>query len=169
VAATRLEEHADLDEMDRKIMDLLLNNGRLSHEQIGKEVHLSRPAVFERIKRMEAKGVIRGYGARISWEDVGFPLTAFIWIRTNTVNCNEVGQQIAAVKLEGALLESLYRVTGDWCMFAKYRLSSPSILQQVIDLVRQVPGVQNTTTTIALSSIEETEAGDNQACLLKNK
>ena len=156
-----------MDEMDRKIVDLLLANGRLSHEQIAREVHLSRPAVFERTKRLEAKGVILGYGARINWEAVGLPLTAFVWIRTNTIDCSDLGRQIAGLKFEGATLEDLYRVTGEWCMFAKYRLASPSMLQQVIDRIRQAPGVQNTLTTIALSSIEEAQACENQTSLPK--
>ncbi len=60
-----------MDEMDRKIVEVLVGNGRMSHEQIAKEVHLSRPAVFERIKRLEAQGVIRGYGARIRVSNAG--------------------------------------------------------------------------------------------------
>jgi len=156
-----------MDDMDRKIVEILVGNGRLSHEQIAREVHLSRPAVFERIKRLEARGVIRGYGARIDWAAIGMPLTAFVWIRTNAVNCNESGRQLADLKVEGAFLEDLYRVTGDWCMSAKYRLTSPSVLQQVIDRIRQVPGVQSTMTTIALSSIEEIQAGGSLAALAR--
>jgi len=151
-----------MDDMDRKIVDLLRLNGRLSHEQIAREVHLSRPAVFERIKHLEAKGVIRGYAARVDWEAVGMPLTAFVWIRTNTVDCNESGQQIAAVKLEGAVLEDLYRVTGDWCMFARYRLASPTVLQHVIDRIRLTPGIQSTMTTIALSSFQDLPSSARQ-------
>jgi Lrp/AsnC family leucine-responsive transcriptional regulator len=152
-----------MDETDRKIVDVLVANGRLSHEQIAKEIHLSRPAVFERIKRLEAKGVIRGYGARVQWEAVGLPLTAFVWIRTSNINCNDSARQIAGIGFEGGFLEDLYRVTGDWCMFAKYRLASPSMLQQVLDRIRQVPGVQGTLTSIALSCLEEIQAGGSPA------
>ena len=152
-----------MDEMDRKIVDVLIGNGRMSHEQIAREVHLSRPAVFERIKRLEAQGVIHGYGARIRWEALGLPLTAFIWMRTNNVNCNDAARQLAGLKFDGAVMEDLHRVTGDWCMFAKYRLASPSVLQLVIDRIRQVPGVQSTMTTIGLSSIEEIQASESLA------
>jgi len=144
-----------MDELDGRIVDVLVRNGRLSHEQIAQEVHLSRPAVFERIKRLEAHGVVRGYGARINWEAMGLPLVALVWIRTSSANCNDTGRQIAGLEFPGGFLEELHRITGDWCMFAKYRLASPSALQQVIDLVRQTPGVEGTTTSIVLSSIEE--------------
>jgi Lrp/AsnC family leucine-responsive transcriptional regulator len=141
-----------MDDMDRRIIAALVANGRLTHEQIARDVHLSRPAVFERIRRLEAKGVIRGYGARINWDAMGMPLTAFVWIRIANVACVDSGRRIADLRAEGAVLESLYRVTGDWCMFAKYRVASPAVLEQVIDLIRQSPGVVNTMTTIALSS-----------------
>jgi len=156
-----------MDEMDRKIVDALVRNGRLSHEQIAQEIHLSRPAVFERVKRLETRGVIRGYGARIQWEQVGLPLVALVWMRTNSRNCNETGRQIANLELAGGFLEELYRITGEWCMLAKYRLASPSELQLVIDLIRQTPGVEGTMTSIALSSIEDFQAAEAQPAPLK--
>jgi len=149
-----------MDDMDRKIVAALVGNGRLTHEQIARTVHLSRPAVFERVRRLEAKGVIRGYGARVDWEALGLPLIALVWIRTNNITCFDAGRQIAEVEVEGSMLEDLYRVTGEWCLFAKYRLASPSVLQQVLDRVRQVPGVVQTMTTIALSSVLELQAGE---------
>ena len=143
-----------MDDMDRRIVTLLAGNGRLSHEQIGREVHLSRPAVFERIRRLEAQGVIRGYAARIHWETLGLPLTAFVWIRTTNIDCNESARQIAELGYEGGFLEEIYRITGEWCMYAKFRLTTPTALQLALDRIRQVPGVQNTMTTIALSGVE---------------
>jgi len=154
-----------MDDMDRRIVAALVANGRLTHEQIAKDVHLSRPAVFERVRRLEAKGVIRGYGARVDWEALGLPLTAFVWIRTQNVQCVDSGHRIADLRAEGAVLESMYRVTGDWCMFAKYRVASPAVLQQVIDLIRQSPGVVNTMTTIALSSLLEVQGSEAPAGL----
>ena len=154
-----------MDEMDRRIVSILLSQGRMSHEQIAREVHLSRPAVFERIRRLEAKGVIRGYGAKVDWEALGLPLTAFVWIRTNNLPCAEVGRQITALRCDGAILEDLYRITGDWCMTAKYQLASPTALQQVIDGLRAIPGVVGTMTTIALSSLLDHPQAAHLACL----
>ena len=152
-----------MDDTDRSIVNLLLLDGRMSHEQIAKEIHLSRPAVFERIKRLEARGIIRGYGARVNWEALGLPLTAFVWIRTNSGNCDDVGRQIAGVQVEDMQLDDLHRVTGEWCFFAKYRLATPTVLQQVVDRIRQVPGVQNTLTTLALSSVAPSPATNGHA------
>ncbi len=151
-----------MDDMDRRIVAILAGNGRLSHEQIGREVHLSRPAVFERIRRLETAGVIRGYGAKIHWEALGLPLTAFVWIRTGNVSCNDSAAQIAGLDFEGGFLEEIHRITGEWCLFAKFRLATPALLQQALDRIRLVPGVQNTMTSIALSCVEPAQAGAAQ-------
>jgi len=145
-----------MDEMDLRIVKLLATHGRLSHEEIGKTVHLSRPAVFERIKRLEARGVIYGYGAKVDWEAIGLPVTAFVWIRYANKG-GTTGWQITGVEVEGAVLEDLYRVTGEWCLYAKYHVASPVALQRVLDQIRSLPEVQNTMTTIALSSLVEAQ------------
>jgi len=154
-----------MDAMDRKIVSVLMDNGRLSHEQIAREVHLSRPAVFERIKRLESHGVIRGYGARVRWEALGLPLTAFVWIRAAATSGTDCARQIADLPFEGGLLEDLHRVTGEWCMVAKLRLASPTALQNALDRIRTVPAIQSTMTTIALSGLDEIRATGSVAPL----
>ncbi len=156
-----------MDAMDRKIVSVLMDNGRLSHEQIAREVHLSRPAVFERIKRLEGQGIIRGYGARVRWEALGLPLTAFVWIRASATSGTDCARQVAGLSFEGGLLEDLHRVTGEWCMVAKLRLASPTALQQALDSVRAVPGIQSTMTTIALSGLDEIRASGTVAPLAR--
>jgi DNA-binding Lrp family transcriptional regulator len=74
---------SSLDALDRSIISFLRLNGRMSHEQISRQVNLSRPAVHERIKRLEEQGIIRGYQALVDWSALGLPLTAFIWVRTS--------------------------------------------------------------------------------------
>ena len=73
-----------MDALDREIISFLRLNGRMSHEQISQQVNLSRPAVHERIKRLEEQGIIRGYQTLVDWSALGLPLTAFIWVRTQT-------------------------------------------------------------------------------------
>ncbi len=142
-----------MDAIDRHIVDLLATNGRLSHEQIARHVKLSRPAVHERIKRLEEQGIIHGYQARINWSALGQPLTAFIWVRAAGTQLNEVGQAMVRLNDPDAVVEECYRVTGEWCMLLKARLASPLALQQLIDRIREVPGVQGTMTTLALSAL----------------
>lgn len=144
-----------LDEVDVRIMRILHANGRASQEQVARAVHLSRPAVHERIKRLEERGVIRGYRACVEWAAIGLPVTAFIWVRTAGGPCMATATTVCALGDCSALVEEGHRVTGDWCLLLKVRAASPLALQDLLDRVRAVSGVHSTMTTVALSTVEE--------------
>lgn len=141
-----------MDATDLEIVRLLQQNGRLSHEQVAREVHLSRPAVHERIKRLELDGVVRGYSASVDWEAVGLPLTAFIWVRTSAP-CMPAANAIVKLTSKSAVVEECHRVAGEWCLLVKVRAASSLALQDFLDGVSVTPGVQNTMTQVALSEI----------------
>ena len=144
-----------MDAVDQKIVDLLRGNGRLSREQIAREINLSRPAVHERVKRLEEQGVIRGYTAEVDWNALGKPLTAFIFVRTAGTDCNETGYAILNLGDSDAIVQECHRVTGEWCLLLKARVASPLALQALLDRIRLAPGVQGTMTSIALSALHE--------------
>jgi Lrp/AsnC family leucine-responsive transcriptional regulator len=147
-----------MDTIDLAIVRLLERHGRLSQEQLARRVRLSRPAVHQRVKRLEAAGVLKGYRAVLDWAAVGMPLTAFVWVRTGGATCAAVGPALLELGDDGAFVEECHRVTGDWCLLLKTRAASPLALQDLIDRVRTVTGVQATMTTLALSSLDGTEA-----------
>jgi Lrp/AsnC family leucine-responsive transcriptional regulator len=144
-----------MNDIDRSIVQLLAENGRLSHEQIARAVHLSRPAVHERVRRLEERGVIRGYHARVDWEAIGHPVTAFVWVRTTGARTNEIGAAILALGDTDAVIEECHRVTGEWCLLAKVRVASTFALQELIDRIRGLSGVVATVTAIAMSDLRE--------------
>jgi Lrp/AsnC family leucine-responsive transcriptional regulator len=144
-----------VDEIDLKIVRLLHSNGRISHEQLAREVHLSRPAVHERVKRLEEEGVLQGYRALVNWGEVGLPITAFIWVRTVGVKSREPGKAIMGLTGDAALVEECHRVAGEWCLLVKARAASPLALESLLDDIRDLPGVDVTMTTIVLSTLTE--------------
>ncbi len=75
-----MAQHA-MESVDRLICQLLAADGRMSFTELGKKTKLSTSAVHQRVKRLEQRGVIKGYGATIDFAEVGLPLTAFISIR----------------------------------------------------------------------------------------
>ena len=95
---------------------------------------------------------MRGYRAEVDWEALGLPLTAFILARVGG-NCYPAAQAIYRLSGERALVEECHRVAGDWCLLIVTRSASPHALQDLLDEVRAVPNVQNTMTTIALSTV----------------
>src|SRR3546814_7117426 len=71
-----------MDPMDRKLLGLLAEDATLSYKELGERLHLSAPAVHERVKKLKKSGAIRGTVARLDGEAVGRPLSAFIHIDT---------------------------------------------------------------------------------------
>ena len=71
---------SDVEETDRKILQLLAADGRMSFTDLGKATGLSTSAVHQRVKRLEQRGLILGYGATVNHDEIGLPLTAFISI-----------------------------------------------------------------------------------------
>ena len=81
-----MSDSSELDSQDQKILALLQENGRLTFTEIGRRVHLTSPAVAERIKRLEESGVICGYGARINLRKIGYSFEAFVQITLAGIN-----------------------------------------------------------------------------------
>lgn len=145
-----------MDALDREIISFLRLNGRISHEQISQQVNLSRPAVHERIRRLEEQGIIRGYQTLVDWSALGLPLTAFIWVRTTGASCHEIGHALLRLSDTDAIVQECYRVTGAWCLLLQTQLASPLALEALLDRIRSVPNVQETMTILALSALHET-------------
>ena len=146
-----------MDLTDTAILRILQCNGRLSHEEIARQVHLSRPAVHERIRRMEQEGVIRSYNADVDGTAVGLPLTAFIWLRTVSP-CKPIGMTVMEMTDDTVLVQECHRVAGEWCMLVKVQAASSLALQDLLDRIALIPGVQNTMTTIALSAFSQPQS-----------
>src|SRR2546426_1479513 len=71
----------ELDATDRRILRILGHDGRASYQAVADEVGLSRPAIMERVKRLEESGYIRGYRVQLDRAKVGLPVTAFVAVR----------------------------------------------------------------------------------------
>jgi Lrp/AsnC family transcriptional regulator, leucine-responsive regulatory protein len=103
-----------LDHTSRRILQLLSADGRASYQAIADEIGLSRPAVMERVKRLEEAGLIRGYHARLDRSKSGFPITAFVAIRYPVTEHAGDEPQIQALAANPNVLEC-HHVAGDDC------------------------------------------------------
>jgi Lrp/AsnC family leucine-responsive transcriptional regulator len=139
-----------MDQLDREIVTLLMDHGRLSHEEIGQRINLSRPAVHERIKRLEQKGIITGYNAVVDWTSLGYPITAFIWVSSNA-RSDDKAQALMQQKILDVVIESCHSVTGEWCLYLYVHVTSPLALKNFIDSLYKIEGVQNTMTILSLA------------------
>lgn len=134
-----------LDEIDKKILSILQDDGRVSYAELGRRVGLTTPAVIERVRKLEDAGVISGYRAEIDLSRIGFPITAFIRMSITGIDYSH----IIEVALQSSEVLECHRGTGGDSFIMKVAVRSVEHLQEVID--RLTPyGI--TTTTIVLSS-----------------
>lgn len=145
---------ADLDFIDFKILGVLQSDGRASHSAIAQAVGLSQPSVHERVKKLEQRGVIKGYAALIDPEALGLAVVAFISVRLS----DRCPSDMAALVREIPNVLEAHHVAGEDCLIAKVRVRSPAELEPILDQIwRRLP-VAATKTTIAFSSYKETTA-----------
>jgi Lrp/AsnC family leucine-responsive transcriptional regulator len=140
-----------MDEMDVKILELLENNGRISHEEIGKRLNLSRPAIHQRISKLEQSRTIKGYSAEIDWSKAGHGIRAFVFINVRTSDFIGIMDKVIAIKVEGLTIEKCYRITGQWCIMLKIRASLTEQITRLHDELLKIEGMLDTFTMLILS------------------
>src|SRR6478609_2204606 len=139
---------SELEGTDRKILELLAHDGRMSFTDLGKATGLSTSAVHQRVKRLESRGLITGYGATLDHEQLGLPLTAFISIRP--IDPSQPDDSPERVR-EIPEIESCWSVAGDESYILKVRVASPLALEDLLARIRAAANV-STRTTIVLST-----------------
>jgi Lrp/AsnC family leucine-responsive transcriptional regulator len=141
-----------LDEIDRKILDLLQRDARMTNAAIAAQVGLSAPSVFERIRKLEQRGVIRGYKAILDAAALGRPLTAFT--RLTIAYDDRCAAGMEAISRDPDVLEC-YCVAGEDCLIVKTKVASPADLDSLLKRIRGQITVQRSVTMIALTVIKE--------------
>jgi Lrp/AsnC family leucine-responsive transcriptional regulator len=143
---------AGLDRVDREILRLLREDGRMSHAAIAKHVRLSGPAVHERVRKLEQRGVIAGYTAVLDPETLGRFHVAFVMVTLSEGNEFAADEPIVArICAEPDVLE-FHRIAGEDCYLIKIRTSTNKELERLLRRIRSIRGVARTRTTLALST-----------------
>lgn len=146
-----------MDDIDIKILELLENNGRISHEEIGKRLNMSRPAIHQRISKLEQNGIINGYYTKINWSKAGQGISAFIFANVRTSNFNIIMNQVINIKVEGLTIEKCYRITGQWCIMLKIRASITEQITMLHDKLLSIEGMLDTFTMLILSEANKSQ------------
>ncbi len=144
-----------LDQIDLKILYILQVNGRTRLADIAEEVELSTPAVLERVKKLEASGIIKGYQALLDGKKVGKDITAFIGVSIG--NQRDIDNFADRMVDHHDVLEC-HHVTGDESFFLKVKSANTSSLEKLLGEIRSVEGVTRTVTRVVLSTAKENQA-----------
>ncbi|MET4078821.1 Lrp/AsnC family transcriptional regulator [Janibacter sp. UYMM211] len=137
-----------MEEADQRIVDLLVVDGRMSYTDLGRAIGMSTSAVHQRVRRLEERGVIRGFTAQVDHARAGRPLTAFIAVEPLDHRApDDIPQRLRDV----ADVESCYSVAGDANYLLKVRVGTPQDLEALIATIRAKAEV-STRTTVVLST-----------------
>lgn len=139
-----------LDPLDRKIVEILLRDGRTPAAQIAEEVGLSRPAVSDRIEKLERSGVIRGTTVVLEPEAIGRNVTAFISARGATLSPK--GRDAFRSLMQSDEVREVHTVAGDDCYLIKVRTSSIGSLNELVSKFSDAPISLATRTTIVMET-----------------
>ena len=141
-----------LDELDRKILDLLTQNARYTYSELGERLGISRVAVKNRMDALEARGVIEGYTVIVNPQRLGSAVSCYYEIETRP----ETFAQVAALLDACPTVTQIYRVTGE-CRLHVHAVSADQeemerFLSTVLD---RLPGVTRLSTNVILSRMKD--------------
>lgn len=142
------------DDTDAKILTMLQKDARISNAEIARRLGMAPSAVLERVRKLEARGAILGYEARINPRAVNAGLLAFIFVRTESI-CGdlEVGKALAAIPEA----QEIHNVAGEDCYLVKARVADPEALGRLLrERIGRIPSVRSTRSTIVLETLKET-------------
>jgi len=138
-----------MDEIDKRLVAELRERGRASFADLGRQVGLSGPSVQERVRRLEERGVITGYGATVDQAALGLGVTALIGVfLSDSAGHEDVGERLAAVPG----IEDCWFTAGDEAYIIKVRVADVPALERLLGTLVRVRGVAHTRTTLVLAT-----------------
>jgi Lrp/AsnC family leucine-responsive transcriptional regulator len=142
-----------IDGMDREILSIVRANARVSNVEIARKVGMAPSAVLERIRKLESKGVITGYEARLSPKALGLGLLAFVFVKADDrVGSDRAGEALAQIP---EVLE-VHHIAGEDCYLVKVRTADTESLGRLLrEGFGAVSNIRSTRTTIVMNTIKE--------------
>jgi Lrp/AsnC family leucine-responsive transcriptional regulator len=143
-----------IDGIDRQILAIMQKDARIANAEIARQVGLAASAVLERIRKLEERGVVRGYAAEIEGKQVDLGLTAFIFVQTK--EC-DYGTDLELAKIPEVL--EVHDVAGEDSNLLKVKAKDTDDLSRILrEKIKPIPNVLSTRTTIVLGTVKETMA-----------
>ena len=143
-----------IDDVDAKILTILQQDARASSAEIARQIGMAPSAIHERMRKLEARGVVEGYEVRINPDALGLGLTAFVLVRANErVGQDQAGERLAALPE----VQEVHHVAGEDCYLVKVRVADAHALGRLLrEEFGAVDTVTSTRSTIVLSTLKET-------------
>lgn len=137
-----------MEDLDRRIVELLLADGRMSYTDLGRALGMSTSAVHQRVRRLEKRRIIKGYAAKVDHAALGDALAAFISITPlDPAAPDDIPERLRGIPA----IEACHSVAGEESYILKVRVAAPSALEELIAQIRTAASVA-TRTTVVLST-----------------
>jgi len=142
-----------IDEIDRQILNILQHNARTSNAEIARQIDMAPSAVLERIRRLETRGVLQGYEARINPEALGLHLLAFVFVASSDMAGElETATQLARIPE----VQEVHHIAGEDCFLLKVRVPDAKSLGRLLrERISAIATVRSTRTTVVLETVRE--------------
>jgi len=151
-----MAETVELSKIDKKILQELQQDGRISFAELARRVGLSNTPCFERVKRLEREGVIEGYTALIDPDKVGAKLLVFVQIRLSRTS-QDVFEEFKQKAIALAEVQECYLVSGNFDYLIKARVTDMSAYRIFLgETLLTLPGVQESTSYVVMEELKET-------------
>jgi Lrp/AsnC family leucine-responsive transcriptional regulator len=149
-----LPQMTALDDTDRQIVAFLQGDARMANAEIARRLGMAPSAIFDRVRKLEERGIIEGYEARVSAKTLGLGLTAFIFVRGDDgVSDQKTGALLAKIPE----VQEVHHVAGEDCYLVKVRVADTDALGALLrERIGAIKAVKSTRTTIALGTLKET-------------
>ncbi len=141
----------DLDEIDRKLIDILQENADLTYAELGRMLGISPSTVYTRVKRLKERGFIKRIIAEVSPEMMGYNLRSLVFLAVDVKKYNNIVNEL----LKHRQIKVIYDITGEWTFALEILVKDHKELTELLDKVGSIDGVQQTSTAVVLRVIKE--------------
>lgn len=143
-----------IDEIDIRILSIIQDNARTPNAEIARQIGMAPSAILERIRKLEERGIVKGYTARLDPRSLGLGQLAFVFVRTD----DRVGDiKTAKLLAEIPEVQEVHHVAGEDCFLLKVRTASTEAIGQLLrDRFGPIKSLRSTRTTIVLETVKET-------------
>ncbi|MDN4166488.1 Lrp/AsnC family transcriptional regulator [Cytophagales bacterium LB-30] len=149
-----------IDETDRKILRLLQENARMTNKELAAKLDLSITPVYERVKKLERKGYIKGYSARLDHEKIGKGMMVFMHLKLQVHTHENIRHVIEEVDHLEEVMEC-YHVTGETDYLLKVMVKDmPAYETFVVEKLTKIKGIANINSSIVMSTVKSTTSLD---------
>jgi len=141
----------NLDDIDKKLLNLLQENADLTYAELGKKLGISPSTVYTRVRRLREKGFIKRIVAEVSPEMIGYNLRSLVFLTVDVKRYNEIVNEI----LKYPQVKVIYDITGEWTFALEVLVRDHKELTDLLDKIGSIEGIQQTSTAVVLRVIKE--------------